>query len=342
MELSAVDYPSFTPCVDFYATEYYYIDHMVSIYQALPEANRGMWWTTEEHAFRLKDYNIQGPTKVYRDRRELRARLRSYPSKAPTLTASYANCKDVLSAGRPAPTIIHGQGGAGATNERWRTLADRIPLIIVPAEYGTQEMEGLKMVLVDGQPKLDRHFGVRPQNPNPTIAISFRWREVRSAFEYYAPHMEEFIEKARTEGWRVIGHGHPLAFETRFRPFWKKLGVERTADFEKVLRMADLYIVDCSSSTFEFASLERPVVILNAPCYQERDRGPRYSEKTVGLECPDPQSLFQTVKLALLDPAHVRAERERIVKMMFGEVDGQSSIRAAEALVQAFSVHYND
>jgi hypothetical protein len=325
------------PRIGAYATEYYYIDHLVSIWLALPEEARGSWWVTEKAAFRLNDYGV--PTEfaqVFADRDRLKGALARDKGKDPILTASFANWRDVTNAGRPNPYLPHGQGGPGNGNDNWLRNARKLDLMLCPTPYATTGFETLSTAVIHGQPKTDRWVGHKPKNENPVVAISFRWRETASALEHYRPHLLQFVEEAQAYGWEVLGHGHPLAFEKRFRQVWKKLGVRRTADFEKVLNEADVYVADCSSSSFEFAATDRPVVFLDAPCYKGCNFAPRFTHDRAGLTCRDPRQLASTVALALADPDHVAAAREDVCAELFGPRDGQSSQRAASALLEFY------
>lgn len=326
------------PRIACYATEYYYIDHLVSVWQALPEEARGFWWVTQPAAFRLKDYGVPSEyAKVFPTRESLRRALARDSEKGPVLSASWANWRDVNMAGRPNPHLPHGQGGPGVANSNWVSVADKLDLMLCPTPYATEGFEMLSTAVIHGQPKTDRWVGYKPKNENPVVAISFRWRESASALDHYRPHLRSFVQEAQEYGWDILGHGHPLAFEKRFRPVWKGLGVRRTADFEKVLETADVYVADCSGSSFEFAATDRPVVFLDAPCYAGETRAPRFTHDRAGLTCRDPRYLAETIALALADPDHVAEAREDVCAELFGPRDGQSSLRAAQALLEFYA-----
>jgi CDP-glycerol glycerophosphotransferase (TagB/SpsB family) len=149
--------------------------------------------------------------------------------------------------------------------------------------------------------------------------------------------LEAFVLQAREAGWDILGHGHPLAFEERFRPLWRRLGVRRTACFEKVLREADVYVADCSSSSFEFAATDRPIVFLDAPCYRGCTFAPRFTHDRAGVTCRRPEDLLTTIEYAYADPDHVAEARAEVVAELFGPGDGLSSQRAAMALMEFYS-----
>lgn len=326
------------PRIACYASEYYYIDHVVSVWQALPAEARGPWWVTEPIAFRLRDHNVPGEyVRTAPTRELLRQRLRYEGDGLPTLSASWRNWRDVTAAGLPNPYLPHGQGGPGPGNDNWLSVADKLDLMLCPTPYATTGFHTISTAVIGGQPKTDRWVGYRPKNVDPVVAISFRWRESASALDHYLPYLPAFVRQSQAFGWNILGHGHPLAFEQRFRPVWKQLGVPRTADLEKVLAEADVYVADCSSSSFEFAATGRPVVFLDAPCYQGVDRAPRFTHDRCGLTCRHPKELAATVALALEDLDEVQVAREEVCAELFGPRDGKSSERAAWALLEFYA-----
>ena len=93
---------------------------------------------------------------------------------------------------------------------------------------------------------------------------------------------------ALAERWTVLGHGHPRILD-QLMPVYEELGIEPAYTFEEVLDRASVYCCDNSSTLFEFASLDRPVVVLNPPWYRrEVEHGLRFWEAaTVGVQVGD-------------------------------------------------------
>jgi hypothetical protein len=120
---------------------------------------------------------------------------------------------------------------------------------------------------VVGTPKLDRLVGPR-RSAGSTIAFSFHWSSVmRGGAD--APHraFRNVIRSlARRGDITVLGHGHPQVWD-RLQSMYAALGVEPVRDFSDVVRRADLYACDWSSTIYEWAALNRPVIRLETKVY---------------------------------------------------------------------------
>ena len=102
-----------------------------------------------------------------------------------------------------------------------------------------------------------------------------------------------------------------------------------------MLRQADLYVCDNSSSLFEFAATGRPVVVLNTPEYR-RDvhHGLRFWDAaSVGVNCDRPRDLDDAIGQALADAPKQQAARERALDIVYSPRTGGAQL-AADALVE--------
>jgi glycosyltransferase involved in cell wall biosynthesis len=152
--------------------------------------------------------------------------------------------------------------------------------------------------------------------------------EARWAF----PHHRSALP-ALARRFRVLGHGHPRVF-ARLSSAYRSVGIEPVEAFDDVLRRADLYVCDNSSTLFEFAATGRPVVVLDAPWYR-RDvvHGLRFWEAAdIGIRVGDPMQLVDAVIDALADPPGRRAERERIIATIYARPAGGAARAAADAI----------
>lgn len=194
-------------------------------------------------------------------------------------------------------------------------------------------------VEIIGCPRLDRLAGreAKPQNDPPTVCLSFHWdpkstgnklRETWTAWPYYKRTVER-LAQANTP-YRLVGHGHPRIAK-KLRPWYRKLGIEWIGDIEDVLDRADLYVNDCSSTLYEFAATDRPVVVLNTRDYRRnREHGLRFWEYAdVGVNCNQPQHLDRAIREALSNPNPDR--RREIVAAVYPHL-GSAAQRAASVI----------
>lgn len=320
--------------IGFLATEGYYVDHMASIWLALPKNWRGPFFVGPRAISTAKRYKISNIVRVPKKRNLIVAEMKRR-HKGPVMTASWANWRLVERAGLPAPTLPHGQGGQGNSNSSWISKADKVDLMMVPAEYG--RLEGINCPLIHGQPKLDRWFGHKVNSKPPVLAISFRWRECHSAVEYYRPFVKKIKEQAQEAGIHILGHGHPLKFENGFRQLWEEHSIECTPLFEDVLARADVYAADCSSSSFEFVGLDRPVIFLEDPKIDKYNFAARdnFASKC-GIINKDPLKLIEDTLIALSDPIEISDGRKEVAKIMFGDYKGEASKNAAQVLIDFY------
>jgi CDP-glycerol glycerophosphotransferase (TagB/SpsB family) len=102
---------------------------------------------------------------------------------------------------------------------------------------------------------------------------------------------------------------------------------------------ADVYIIDNSSTLFEFASLDKPVVVLNPPWYRrEINHGLRFWEfADVGVNCNNGGKLASCVDKALDDPSEIQKRRRQINNILYPIRDGSSSERAANEIEKIFT-----
>lgn len=208
-----------------------------------------------------------------------------------------------------------------------------VGLFLVPNEHAAKRWRDAypkAKVAIVGCPKLD-DLPARVPGPGPVVAVSFHWAahfspEAGSAFAYYWPAIPKLVR----QGYRVIGHGHPLRSD--LPQFYRRYGIEYVPRFEDVCRRADVYVCDNSSTIFEFASTGRPVVLLNAPTYRPRiHHGLRFWDAaSVGLQVDDPDKLEPTIRAALEDDHE--AQREAALDRVYAFRSGGAQ-RAADAIL---------
>jgi len=294
--------------LDAFGVEPQYLDHLLPVWEALPPEYRGTLY----------------------DRRP--------DGRGPIMVASYKEY--VLSPRRPVVFVEHGAGQS--YNGRHPAYSggprrDRSILFLCPGEEVARRNRATYPSILSvavGPPKLDPWIG-KPSPGTGIIALAFHWNahvapEGRSALEHYRKALPELARS-----FHVIGHGHPRAAPT-LRKVYRQAGIEYVPSFAEVLDRADLLVCDNSSVLYEFAALDRPVVVLDAPWYRRNvEHGLRFWEHAdVGVRVQSPNQLGEAVGPALSDPDEVAERRRRICRAVYGELDGRSSERAAAAVVE--------
>lgn len=182
--------------------------------------------------------------------------------------------------------------------------------------------------------------GTRAIGAADAVAVTFHWDcplcpETLSAWRHYDRHLPLLAQWARAEGVELLGHGHPRMWR-KLAERWRRLGVEPVEQFDDVLDRAGLLIFDNSSAGFEFASCDRPVVVLNAPWYRrDVDHGGRFWRwADVGVQCDEPADLIAAVERALVDAPEQRESRQRVVSEVYAACDGMAAQRAADEIAK--------
>jgi glycosyltransferase involved in cell wall biosynthesis len=120
--------------------------------------------------------------------------------------------------------------------------------------------------------------------------------------------------------------------------YYARAGIPVVEEFPDVMRQADVYACDNSSTLYEFASTGRPVVVLNAPWYRRTvEHGLRFwSAANVGVQCDDPADLSSAILRALMDDQPHQVAREAALDVAYAYRSGAAQ-RAAEELEQWLS-----
>ncbi len=265
------------------------------------------------------------------------------PPTAPVVVASYGDLKTVANGARALALCEHGIGQSygnqhpsycgGVSPER-----AQVGLFVVPNESAARANRKVyprARVAVVGVPRMDDwNLSPRPipMHP-PVIALSFHWNcrvapEAQGSFAHFRSGLGELARH-----YRVLGHGHPRILGNLARTY-ERHGIEVVPDFEQVLARASLYVTDNSSTLYEFAATDRPVVVLNAPWYRRHvEHGLRFwRHADVGLACERPEELVACVGRALLDSPEQRRRRQAAVEAVIPQRDGRASARAAAAI----------
>lgn len=193
-----------------------------------------------------------------------------------------------------------------------------------------------------GCPKLDAEHA-RCRGPfGSIVAVTFHWdchliAETRSAWGHYYETVPKLVDALRSEGLTPVGHGHPK-WGRFMADFWEnRIGVPFVSA-STVIESASMLIADNTSLAYEFASLDRPVLSLNAPWYRRGvEHGLRFWSHVPGLECDGPEDFTRRAMEAWWDPDEAVELRRRAIEHVYAAVDGQASRRAAAAIYEVIN-----
>jgi len=225
---------------------------------------------------------------------------------------------------------------------------DHVDLFLCPSEAVADRWRAVYKApaVAVGCPALDHLHFVKDLRWDPpveralTVGWTWHWDctlcpETRSAWAHYTRDLPAIVAELAEQGIRVLGHSHPKAAQQRGPDRqWKTLGVERV-DYERLLVEADVLVADNTSALYEFASLGKPVVVLNAPWYRrEVEHGLRFWSHIPGIQVDHPDDLAQAVTVALAGAADRTevAMRRRVVAHVYAFTDGRAAERAADAI----------
>jgi hypothetical protein len=313
--------------IDFYASEPHFADHLTPIWRALPPEHRGRFVVHQ----RLPAARVGVPVE------------NTPAGLGVTVVASYGDLKKVR---QHTDRVIYMEHGAGQSYVSDRPIgsylgaADRdgVIAVLVPGPHSFRRARSAYPdlpVYEVGCPKLDRLIA----QPTPTdgVAVSFHWdpqgvaHEARSAWSQFG----SAAMKLPAEFGRVIGHGHPRAMP-RYALAYARAGLDVVWQFADVVPLARTYVIDNSSTMFEWAALDRPVVVMNARWYRrDVEHGLRFWEfADVGVQVDHPSDLAAAVRSAQADTVDQRARRREIVAGLYAHL-GNAAPTAAEAVIEA-------
>ena len=322
--------------IDFFAREPQFVDHLTPTWHALPLEIRGTFYGEKAVLDRIKEQGVESP-ELYEKAQEV-----SGPELPLTFAASWWDARNSRDWKRLTVITEHGSGQTfqGVNSHSYLNAKDRagIVAVLVPGTYQekfSQETHPIIPTYVVGCPKLDRWHKDKtlPKDARGVVAFSTHWDckvcpETRTSIRHFRSALPLINKK-----FKLIGHAHPRIAGV-MQALYLKHDIEWVPDFSEVMERAELYICDGSSTIYEWASLDRPTVILNAPWYRrDVEHGLLFWEyRDVGIQVDQPRELPQAIKTALADTDAQKARRHEIISDVYGPCDGQAAKRAAAAL----------
>lgn len=322
--------------VDAFASRPHYLEHLAPVWRALHPDERGRLFVTYRLGNLAAELDLEADV-VCVGRGEVER-----PPRGPelTLVAGIQDAQAVAGTGRAVVLLEHGAGQsyAGSSSPAYvgGGRRDFLEAALVPSERAARDhrASSTSPAYVVGCPKLDELPARAARGPRPRVAVSFHWDctakpETRWAFPHYSRALRRL---ARSDEVELLGHGHPRAWPTLER-FYTRNGIRPLERFVDVLALADVYVVDNSSTLFEAAAAGIPVVVLNAPGYRrDVEHGLRFWEAAdIGPQVDHAADLEAAIELALSDPPDIAARRRAIVEDVYAH-RGEASLAAAAAV----------
>jgi hypothetical protein len=261
------------------------------------------------------------------------------------LVASWRDADRVRRIGRPIILMEHGVGQhfagldhasySGATEHR--VLAMRL----VPNDYSAQRHIAAHPrvpVAVIGCPKLDGLVDL-PSPVNGPVALANHWGDKTQIPEmggaWFQWHEHYAAVPVAFPG--ALGHNHPKLW-TNTSAVLARLGFEPVRWFSEVARRASVYVSDGVSTLYEFAALDRPVVVLNPPSFRrDVNHGGRvWDWADVGVQVDDPGDIVDAIREAKRDLPTQAQRRRDVVEEVYPFL-GHSGLEGARVLQEHFA-----
>lgn len=316
--------------IDVTASQPHYYDHMLPIFEQLPERLRGTVWELEDPCH----YPYRGRV---------------------ALVAGWIDAQRLRSI-NPMIYVEHGAGQMYAGDEKTATLPGYSggglrhgPSVIgyVCPSHTVAQRWAPKPAVAAGCPKMDRWIGTDAK-VGSSVCFAWHWDagsrslspEMRSAWDHYEPRLAEIADTWRQAGYTVFGHAHPRwgrALDRRMT----ELGLTVLQTDADVFEYVEHLFVDNSSLGYEFALLGRPVTWLNAPWYRrDVEHGMRFWSQIPGRQVDGPEELLTH------DPAQLESTDAWVSKIMADVYStwshiGRAAERAAEWITQLVDERYS-
>ena len=322
--------------IDFAASLPHYVDHLAPIWFALPVEARGRFMAGGATSVAAKGYGIQ-PCAVSRHRSQ---------------ATVVAGAHDVWRANAERIVLVeHGAGqwyGPDNLDPGWSggQKRERVTLHLCPNAHAADRNRWAypaTEVEVVGSPRVEwlrQTTAAARRLPRPrTVVLSGHWPgtgtvpEAGWALPHYEDGLHEVVADLRAAGWEVCGHGHPRA-RNHYARLWRRLGIPHLREFADVVRRADVYVADNSSTLFEAAACFVPVVVLNAPWYRrDVDWWPRFwAHADVGVQVEGPGGLAEAVTRAAVGAPSQWLAANAATVAVYHQIEGASKA-AAEAIL---------
>lgn len=271
----------------------------------------------------------------------------------PILTCAYGDMQLARRAYQPRQLLFmeHGVGLRFDGNPSYagnQGLRKTVSLTLAPNQniydVTRKVLPEIKMEIV-GTPKLDKwaeSYGERNKMPTkPTVCISFHWPgfavcpEAGNALWYYKKELKRL---ANQSNFTLIGHAHPR-FIDEMRKIYTDNGIETIDNFDDVMKRANVYVCDASSTIYEWLVTGWPVILLNTPRFRKHiNHGIRFWEYTdVGPQVEEPEDLLYHINWIINNPDYYEKERNHAISDLYPHFG-----TSAQYAVSSILSHYGE
>lgn len=339
--------------LDVFGRRRHFIDHMIPIWNALEEENKGefmvpqrlLWYATSRgvtDAVPLKQLNSTNPLNV------------KPHGNNPLLISASGDLTVAWTTNRHRDFILmeHGVGLVFPGNVSYagnRGMRARPSLTLAPNQIIFDKTRAAIPEMpqkIIGTPYLDNYAGIhrikREMPEKPTVCISFHWPgfgvapEAGNALQEFSGQLVRLREQ---DNFNIIGHAHPRHWDT-MQKIYEKVGITPVKYWKDVMSIANLYVNDASSTLYEFLVTGWPVVIMNSRRFRKDvNFGIRFWDYTdIGFQVDEPQELIKVINRTIEHPNLHWEQRQRAISDLYPYL-GWSAKVAANEILEYFTLH---
>ncbi len=266
------------------------------------------------------------------------------------------------------PEVLHGCGrivnighgllskGVYFTNTKYIHRENLASLLCVPGDYHKKRLEKsgkiFVPVVVTGFPKLDRLF--HSSYPSREELMRRGRLDQTKKVILFAPTYNWELSAIPILWTRVKVLATPERYlliklheatNPEFLKIYKKLAQSQEniilvndADITPYLQIADVMLSDVSSAFFEFASLNKPVVLFNNPNIREfpqyDSNDPEYAWRDIGIQTSTLEEVQAAIDRSLENPGEFAEKRAIYTRQLLGDLDGNAGLRVKAEIMK--------
>jgi hypothetical protein len=315
--------------IDFFAGEEHFFDHISPIWRELPEHLKGTFY-------------------VRKRVEEKRAKSSGIPYVVGEPTNSelclVASIGDYRATTKDVVFMEHGIGHQYSNNNAgYAGGAGKDRAILFLNQHHITDERNLKTYpnvphAIIGTPKMDKvqRTGWTVHKRKPVVCMSFHWDckvspETRSSYPFYKK-MIPILYKLKKD-FDFVLHAHPKnGFQDEVKHDFPEITF--IDKFEDVMKIADVYVIDNSSTMYEFLVTGKPIVVLNCPYYRfDVNHGIRFWDYIGGMQVNRTKDLIPTILDTIAFPTQLQDLRDEIVSELYPYYPNATE-RAVKVLVE--------